>query len=173
MSGDHVSEGSARGTTHPMSAGPGPRTDAPARSVRLGGLFFGAGAGGFLTATAVSQVLRWRSLADGTRQDDRALADVHGLAVAASLAQLSIWILAVVGIGLLWNGSERGDRRLSGRTVTGWALVGWGAITGLLGLADLVVAADARRALDAALIAAGLVLVGLGLRLVRTPLTER
>ena len=138
------------------------------RTVRLGGILFGAGAGGFLTAMAVSQILRWRSLADGTREDGRPVADIHGLAVAASVVQLSIWILAVVGIGLLWNGSDRGDRRLPGRAVAGWALVGWGAVTGVLGVADLLVATDARRALDIALAAAGFVLVGVGLRLVRT-----
>ncbi|TVR23815.1 MAG: DUF2243 domain-containing protein [Ilumatobacter sp.] len=138
------------------------------RTVRLGGILFGAGVGGFLTAMAVSQILRWRSLADGTREDGLPVTDVHGLAVAASVVQVSIWILAMVGIGLLWHGSDRGDRPLPGRAVGGWALVGWGTVTGVLGLADLLVATDARRALDTALVVAGLVLVGLGLRLVRT-----
>lgn len=96
------------------------------------------------------------------------MTDVHGLAAVASVVQLGIWILAVAGVGLLWYGSDRGDRPLPGRAIAGWALVGWGTVTAVLGLADGIVAADARRALDVALVVAGLVLVGAGWRLTRS-----
>lgn len=133
--------------------------------IRLGGILLGAGVGGFLTGTVVSQVLRWQFLADGTAEDGRSVTDLHGLAVAASVVQLSIWILAVAGVGLLWYGSDRGDRQLPWRAVAGWALIGWGVVTAVLGLADSIVAVDSRRALDGALVVAGLLLVGAGWRL--------
>lgn len=60
------------------------------------------------------------------------MTDLHGLAVAASMVRLSIWILAVAGVGLLWYGSDRGDRQVSWRAVAGWALIGWGVVAGLL-----------------------------------------
>lgn len=139
---------------------------------RLGGALLGAGIGGFLTSTVVNQVLRWRTLTDDTGEP-RSVTDVHGLAVAAAVVQVSIWALAVAGIAVLWYGSDRGARPLPNRVVLGWALIGWGGLTAALGLADGIIAVDVRRALDIALVASGALLVVAGWRVQRFPAGTR
>ena len=133
---------------------------------RVGGLLLGAGIGGFLTGTVVQQVLRWRTLTEGP-DERRVVTDVHGLAVAAGLVQVTIWILAVAGIAVLWYSSDRGARPLPGRVVAGWALIGWGALTAALGLTDGILAPDVRRALDVGLVVAGVLLAATGWRVRR------
>jgi uncharacterized membrane protein len=123
--------------------------------VRLGSLLLGAGAGGFVTATILHQVLRWRALADRTATDERAAPDLWALGVVGGLVRLALWVSVVVGIGLLWSASSQGGRRLRGRAIGGWAAVGWGVVAILLGLVGLIAGRDDLVGIEIALVALG------------------
>jgi uncharacterized membrane protein len=130
--------------------------------VRLGSLLLGAGAGGFITAAVLHQILRWRALADGTDADDGAAQDLWAISLVGGFVRLGFWVTVVIGIGLLWSASSQGGRRLQGRAIAGWALVGWGATAATLGVLGLIVDRDEHVGFEIALVALGAVMVVIG-----------
>jgi uncharacterized membrane protein len=131
-------------------------------AVRLGALLLGAGAGGFITAAVLHQILRWRALADGSGAADRAEQDLWAISLVGGIVRLGFWVAVVIGIGLLWSASSQGGRRLHGRAIAGWALVGWGATSAALGVLGLIVDRDEHVGFEIALVVLGALMVVIG-----------
>ncbi|WP_211102927.1 DUF2243 domain-containing protein [Azospirillum sp. B21] len=106
---------------HPM-----PMSDVrrgPGRTLLLGGFSLGFALGGFFDGILLHQILQWHHLLSGIA--DPAFADIGVQILADGLFHALMYVIAAVGLWLLWHG-RRGVAEVGGRRLMGWALVGFG-----------------------------------------------
>ncbi len=151
--------------------------NAPARHrvpLVAAGLLLGAGLGGFVDGILLHQILQWHNMLSGKLPPDtlvRAKVNMYW----DGLFHAAVWVLTVVGLGLLWAATGRADVPHSGRTLWGGLLLGWGlfnVVEGvidheILGLHHVYEYTPNHLPADLAFLALGLLLLIAGWRLVR------
>lgn len=116
------------------AAAGGDRTSGPrgGGSVRWAGLALGFGLGGFFDGILLHQVLQWHHLLSGIEPARR---DLRVLIFADGLFHLLMYVIAGLGLWLLWRGRRDfavpgGDRRLLAAALLGFG--GWHVLDGIL-----------------------------------------
>ena len=110
---------------------------AASERLRAPGILLGLGLGGFIDGIVFHQVLQWHHLLSNT--DGNAVATVRGLennTFADGLFHVATWVLAVIGLVVLWRVVHRSDVRDLGRSLFGWALAGWGIFNTVEGIVN-------------------------------------
>ena len=103
-----------------------------ARTLLLGGFSLGFALGGFFDGILLHQILQWHHLLSGLA--DPAFADIRVQILADGLFHALMYVIAAVGLWLLWRG-RRGLAEVGARRLLGWALVGsgvWHIVDGLV-----------------------------------------
>lgn len=81
-----------------------------AQKIRNAGLLLGIGLGGFLDRIVLHQILQWRTTM-----------------AAEGWFQLATWLVTLAGVIVLWSALRGPGPLPRGRSLAGWALIGWGA----------------------------------------------
>lgn len=101
------------------------------------GVLLGLGLGGFVDGIVLHQILQWHHML--TSEGSYPKTTVAGLeanTLADGLFHASTWILAAVGVWLLWRAARTHGGVGPGRVLAGWMLVGWGMFNLVEGLVD-------------------------------------
>lgn len=99
--------------------------DRVARPLVLAGIVLGFGLGGFFDGIVFHQILQTHSMA--TAHPDPAIAEDMELQVLLDgIFHLVTYLLTIVGVILVWRASQISAVSLSGQTLLGAALIGWG-----------------------------------------------
>jgi uncharacterized membrane protein len=107
------------------------------RSLRLPGILLGLGLGGFADGIVLHQILQWHHML--TSEGSYPKTTVAGLeanTLADGLFHASTWILATVGVWLLWRTAREHGGVGPGRVLAGWMLLGWGLFNVVEGIVD-------------------------------------
>ena len=139
-------------------------------------IILGLALAGFFDGIVFHQILQWHHLLSSV--EDPALRSDLGLNVTADgMFHAATWLLAVLGLIQLWRARRRFGEVSSGRSFLGWLLFGAGLFNGaeglivhlLLGLHHLREASPNPLAWDLGYVASGILLMGLGAALARSP----
>jgi uncharacterized membrane protein len=137
------------------------------------GILLGFSLGGTFDAIVIHLILQWHHVASN-RIDPSTIEGLRQNLVLDGLFFAAMWVLAVVGIWLLWREGPRHARPVPGRLLAGAMLLGWGAfhlfdsiITHSLLQLHHVHPAEPLIA-DLAFLAAGIVLLAAGWWLLRS-----
>jgi uncharacterized membrane protein len=106
-------------------------------SLRLPGILLGLGLGGFVDGIVLHQILQWHHML--TSEGSYPKTTVAGLeanTLADGLFHASTWILATVGVWLLWRMAREHRGVGPGRVLAGWMLLGWGLFNVAEGIVD-------------------------------------
>ncbi|MBP2307248.1 DUF2243 domain-containing protein [Azospirillum melinis] len=106
---------------HPLPLSDLPR--GPGRTLLLGGFSLGFALGGFFDGIMLHQILQWHHLLSGLASP--AYADIAVQILADGLFHTLMYLIAAVGLWLLWRG-RAGLAIVGGRRLVGWALLGFG-----------------------------------------------
>jgi uncharacterized membrane protein len=101
------------------------------------GILLGLGLGGFVDGIVLHQILQWHHML--TSEGSYPKTTVAGLeanTLADGLFHASTWILAAVGVWLLWRAARMHGGVGPGRVLAGWMLVGWGLFNLVEGIVD-------------------------------------
>jgi uncharacterized membrane protein len=99
------------------------------------GLLLGAGLGGFVDGIVLHQILQWHNLLSNRLPPDtlvRAKVNMYW----DGIFHAAVWVMTVVGLGMLWSATGRRDVPHSGRTLLGALLLGWGLFNVVEGVID-------------------------------------
>lgn len=96
----------------------------PGRTLLLGGFSLGFALGGFFDGILLHQILQWHHLLSGLASP--AYADITVQILADGLFHALMYLIAAMGLWLLWRG-RAGLVHVGGRRLMGWALLGFGA----------------------------------------------
>ncbi|HYE01496.1 MAG TPA: DUF2243 domain-containing protein, partial [Alphaproteobacteria bacterium] len=140
-----------------------------ARTAHWAGWLLGFALGGFFDGILLHQILQWHHLLSAVPGE--ALRDLRVQVLADGLFHALMYVLALIGLGLLW----RGQRLAGGRRLLGDALIGFGAwhivdavvSHWTLGLHRIRMESEAPLAWDLVFFALGLAALGAGLALRR------
>ncbi|CAO3435155.1 DUF2243 domain-containing protein [Azospirillum endophyticum] len=105
---------------------PLPMSDLPqgaGRTLLLGGFSLGFALGGFFDGILLHQILQWHHLLSGLASP--AFADIGVQILADGVFHALMYVIAAVGLWLLWRGRP-GLGLIGGRRLMGWALLGFG-----------------------------------------------
>lgn len=95
----------------------------PGRTLLLGGFSLGFALGGFFDGILLHQILQWHHLLSGLASP--AYADITVQILADGLFHALMYLVAAIGLWLLWRG-RTGLVNVGGHRLTGWALLGFG-----------------------------------------------
>lgn len=112
-------------------------TSSRTESLRLPGILLGLGLGGFVDGIVLHQILQWHHML--TSEGSYPKTTVAGLeanTLADGLFHASTWILATVGVWLLWRTAREHGGVGPGRVLAGWMLLGWGLFNVAEGIVD-------------------------------------
>jgi uncharacterized membrane protein len=99
------------------------------------GVLMGAGLGGFIDGIMLHQILQWHNmLSSVTPPNDLVSAKVN--MAWDGYFHLAVWILTLIGLGMLWGSGSKKDVPWSGKTFLGSLIFGWGLFNLLEGLID-------------------------------------
>lgn len=108
-----------------------PATSPHQRQVALSGYLLGFALGGFFDGILLHQVLQWHHLLSGLEQ---ARHDIRWLILTDGLFHLLMYVVAAIGLWLLWRGRQalagQSDRRILANALLGFA--GWHIVDGVL-----------------------------------------
>ena len=114
-------------------------TTAPTRLTRTpliaAGLLLGAGLGGFVDGIVLHQILQWHNMLSNQLPPDTLVAAKINM-YWDGVFHAAVWVLTIVGLGLLWAATGRSDVPHSGRTLLGALLLGWGLFNVVEGIID-------------------------------------
>ena len=110
--------------------------DAPSSSAQLttAGLCLGIGLGGLLEGIVLHQILQWHHMLSSC-VPPVTLATANFNMMWDGVFHLMTWAMTVTGVALLFRTARRGAT-LSGRTLLGAMLAGWGLFTVVEGVID-------------------------------------
>lgn len=95
----------------------------PGRTLLLGGFSLGFALGGFFDGILLHQILQWHHLLSGLAAP--AYADITVQILADGLFHALMYLVAAIGLWLLWRG-RTSLVHFGGRRLVGWALLGFG-----------------------------------------------
>lgn len=95
----------------------------PGRTLLLSGFSLGFALGGFFDGILLHQILQWHHLLSGLASP--AYADITVQILADGLFHALMYLVASIGLWLLWSG-RAGLINVGGRRLTGWVLLGFG-----------------------------------------------
>ncbi|MCP1612972.1 putative membrane protein [Azospirillum lipoferum] len=96
----------------------------PGRALLPGVFSLGFALGGFFDGILLHQILQWHHLLSGLASP--AYADITVQILADGLFHTLMYLIAALGLWLLWRG-RAGLTHVGGRRLMGWALLGFGA----------------------------------------------
>ena len=101
------------------------------------GILLGIGLGGFVDGILFHQILQWHHLLS-SRSDDPTdtVAGLETNTLADGLFHAFTWVVAVMGVWLLWRRTTEWRGAASGQALVGWMLVGWGLFNLVEGVID-------------------------------------
>lgn len=91
-----------------------------------GALLTGVALGGFFDGILLHQILQWHHLLSGITGSETAV-DLRFQVLADGLFHLMHYVVALIGVVLIWRGRDALRWPRTGRRLTGWALAGFGA----------------------------------------------
>ena len=106
-----------------------------ARPLTAAGLTLGIGLGGFFDGIVFHQVLQVHNMLSGWLPVTD-LVSAKANMVWDGLFHAAVWLITLLGVGLLWRAAQRGDVRFPGRVLAGGLLLGWGLFNVVEGLID-------------------------------------
>lgn len=138
------------------------------------GLLLGAGLGGFADGIVLHQILQLHNMLSARIPPDNLL-DVKVNMVWDGVFHAAVWLMTLIGVGLLFRAGGRSDVHWSGKALVGAMLLGWGLFNlveglinhHLLGLHHVMEYAADKRPADLAFLAFGLGLTVAGVWLIR------
>lgn len=106
-------------------------------SMTVPGVLLGLGLGGFVDGIVLHQILQWHHMltSEGS-YPQTTVAGLEANTLADGLFHASTWILAAVGVWLLWGAARTHGGVGPGRVLAGWMLVGWGLFNLVEGIVD-------------------------------------
>jgi uncharacterized membrane protein len=168
--------------TYPSSkhiAGPLERNQSSDRPLIVAGIVLGLGQGGFFDGIVFHQLLQWHHMFSSV-STDMTVAGLELNTLGDGLFHLLDWLLTLTGIFLLWRAGKHEDLPWSGQTLGGALLIGSGLFNLIEGIIDHHILGIHHLRLgpnqllwDLSFLAAGALLVGMGLRLVQTARSHR
>jgi uncharacterized membrane protein len=99
------------------------------------GVVLGAGLGGFADGIALHQILQWHNMLSARIPPN----DLLGAKVNMywdGVFHAAVWVMSLIGLGLLWRAGSRRDVPWSGRTFLGSLIAGWGLFNLIEGVID-------------------------------------
>ena len=101
------------------------------------GILLGLGLGGFVDGIVLHQILQWHHMLSSEGSYPKTtVAGLEANTLADGLFHASTWILAAVGVWLLWRAARTHASIGPGRVLGGWMLFGWGLFNVAEGLVD-------------------------------------
>jgi uncharacterized membrane protein len=161
-----------------------PQQEEPAVKRRRGpllgaGVALGVGLGAFLDGIVLHQILQWHNMLSSLIVP-RDLVSAKVNMFWDGLFHAFAWLSTALGVALLWRVSHADAAERSGRVLVGGLAMGWGVFNTLEGAIDHqlfgihhVRPGEHQLAWDLGFIAFGLLLVGVGWLLARTPAPRR
>ncbi len=144
------------------------------RPLIAAGFVLGLGQAGFFDGIIFHQLLQWHHMFSSVRTD-MTVAGMELNTLGDGLFHLLDWTLTLVGIFLLWRAGGRSDVPWSGRAFGGALLIGAGLFNLVEGIVDHQILGihhlkpgPHEFLWDMGFLAAGLLLAGIGFRLVQT-----
>ena len=95
---------------------------------RTAGFLLGFALGGFFDGILLHQVLQWHHLLSGL--EGEGWRDLRVQVLADGLFHAAMYVVAVVGLWLLWRGRPDGDRRIVANALIGFGV--WHMVDGVL-----------------------------------------
>lgn len=142
----------------------------------MAGLLLGIGMGGFLDGIVAHQILQVHNMLSNRLFPDT-LVNAEINMFWDGMFHAFTWIVTAIGIGMLWRVAKRGESPLITKYLIGSTALGWGLFNLIEGIIDHHIlqvhhvvqrAAGAEQAFwDAAFLASGVALIGLGIYLRR------
>jgi uncharacterized membrane protein len=163
-------------TQEPVSTRPaGP----PRRGrLALAATVLGLALGGLFDGIVFHQILQWHHLVS-SRVPVASVADLEANTLADGLFHAATWILALVGVWMLWSAGAERHRAGGGRVLAGGLVAGWGAFNLVEGVLDHYVlqihhvrSGPDQALYDASFLAWGAVMLVVGWVLVRSGRTR-
>jgi uncharacterized membrane protein len=101
------------------------------------GVLLGLGLGGFVDGIVLHQILQWHHMlsAEGS-YPKTTVAGLEANTLADGVFHASTWILAAMGVWLLWRAARSHGGVGPGRVLAGWMLFGWGVFNVVEGIVD-------------------------------------
>jgi uncharacterized membrane protein len=148
-----------------------------ARPPRAPAFVLGLGLGGFIDGIVLHQVLQWHHMLTDAGESANTVAGLEANTLADGFFHLATWFLVAAAMVLMVRAWQRGELAPPWRMHVGMLLAGWGAFNLVEGLIDhqLLGIHHVRDDLgapldwDLAFLAAGIVLIIVGLLLARSP----
>ncbi|MDX2230921.1 MAG: DUF2243 domain-containing protein [Leptolyngbyaceae cyanobacterium bins.349] len=145
------------------------------RPLIVAGLILGLGQGGFFDGIVFHQLLQWHHMFSSLATD-QTIAGMELNTIGDGLFHLFDWSLTLLGIFLLWRAGRLAAAAWSGRVLGGAILLGAGIFNLVEGLIDHQILGihhlkpgPHEFGWDMGFLASGLVLIGIGWLLTRTP----
>jgi uncharacterized membrane protein len=104
---------------------------------RAPGILLGIGLGGFVDGIVLHQLLQWHHML--TSEGSFPATTVAGLETNTlwdGIFHAAAWVAVVAGLWILWRRTVDWRLVLSGRSLLGWMLVGWGLFNVVEGVVD-------------------------------------
>jgi uncharacterized membrane protein len=95
----------------------------------------GIGLGGFVDGIVLHQILQWHHMVTEPFPPD-SVQNLQTNTLGDGLFHAFAWMMAAVGLGLLWRASGRPDVLWSGRVLLGAVAIGWGLFNLVEGIVD-------------------------------------
>ena len=146
------------------------------RQAVVAGVLLGVGMGGFVDGILFHQILQLHNMLSARVLRDSLIHEQINM-FWDGLFHAFTWTMVALGLFLQWHASARGRAVLSGTAMWGALLLGWGLFNVVEGIIDHevlgvhhVVENGNHPLWDAVFLAAGVVLIGLGWRMVQAGL---
>lgn len=144
------------------------------RPLIVAGIVLGLGQGGFFDGIVFHQLLQWHHMFSSVRTD-MTVAGLELNTLGDGLFHLLDWLLTLTGIFLLWRAGKRQDVPWSDQVFVGALLIGAGLFNVIEGIIDHHILGIHHLRLgpnqllwDLSFLAVGVLLAGIGLRMVQT-----
>jgi uncharacterized membrane protein len=99
------------------------------------GVLMGAGLGGFADGILLHQILQWHNMLSAQMPPNDLVSAKINMAWDGYF-HLAVWILTLIGLGILWGAGSRRDVPWSGKTFVGSLILGWGLFNLIEGIID-------------------------------------
>ncbi len=107
----------------------------PGAPLLKAGIVLGVGLGGFVDGIVLHQILQWHHMVSEPFPPD-SVEHLRLNTLGDGLFHAFAWLMADVGLALLWRASRRPDLSRSSRTLVGSLAIGWGLFNLAEGIVD-------------------------------------